>query len=130
MRPLRYATLWLVAGWVLIVGAIAASLWPDAHTLRAMHLDDKVAHVGAYFVLMTWFAGIYAPRRYPLVAVLLLLLGAMLELLQAQLSHRVAEPADLVADGIGIALGCAAALLGLGGWCARLESLLLSDRSP
>ena len=125
MRPLRYTALWLVLGWALTIGAIVASLWPSNVHLRAMGLDDKLAHAGAYFVLMVWFAGVYSPRRYPLVAGLLLLLGGLIEVLQGQLLHRLADPVDLLADGIGIAPGYAVALLGLGTWCSRFEALLL-----
>jgi VanZ family protein len=75
---------------------------------------DKAGHVFLFLVLAALAVGPARARtRHPLLAATLggLVFGAVLELLQGALGWRSAELADLMADGIGSALGVAAASL-------------------
>jgi hypothetical protein len=92
------------------------------------YIDDKLLHAATYFVLASWFAGIYEPRRYPAIAVGLLALGALIELLQRAGGARMGEWLDLAANLGGIAAGLLLARAGLGGWCAWLERLVPGAR--
>ena len=67
---------------------------------------DKVGHVLAYAVLMLWFAQLYSGsgRRLAL-ALALVALGVGLEFAQLVTDFRTFELADMLADGIGAAVG-------------------------
>jgi len=72
---------------------------------------DKLIHAlcfGGLEVLIEWAAAALPRRRRAVTAVLLtVLLGGILELVQAGLPYRSAEVADLIADALG---ACVAAL--------------------
>ena len=70
---------------------------------------------------MAWFAGIYKPSRYLLIAIGLILLGGVLELLQSRTGYRMGDWKDFLANGLGVLLGITVARFALGGWCARIE---------
>lgn len=91
-------------------------------------INDKLLHGITYFVLATWFAGIYRPERYVVLGAALLALGAVIELLQAAGGERMGEWFDLLANLTGILLGLGLARAGLGGWCLRVERLLSVTR--
>lgn len=79
---------------------------------------DKVVHV-AVFALTVWAAGrLLAPRRrFPMgwVVIVAILHAGLIELIQGlALPERAADPADVLADLIGIALG-------VGLWLAERE---------
>lgn len=70
---------------------------------------DKIVHV-AVFALTVWAAGrLLAPRRrFPMgwVVIIAILHAGLIELIQGvALPDRAADPADVLADMIGIALG-------------------------
>ncbi|HIY24916.1 MAG TPA: VanZ family protein [Candidatus Brachybacterium merdigallinarum] len=70
---------------------------------------DKIVHV-AVFALTVWAAGrLLAPRRrFPMgwVVIIAILHAGLIELIQGvALPDRAADPADVLADVIGIALG-------------------------
>ncbi len=121
MLPLKYPKFWLASGWLLVVLAIVGSivqLDPDSTVFRF----DKLIHAATYALLMIWFAGIYRPGRYAIIAILLVLLGLALEGVQALLPLRFFDVADLVADMSGVAVGLILALLLLKGWCQQFEA--------
>ena len=121
MLPLKYPKFWLASGWLLVVLSIAGSLFPvdpDAPVFQF----DKLVHAATYALLMIWFAGIYRPGRYAIIAFLLVLLGLALEGVQALLPLRFFDVADLVANMSGVAVGLILALLLLKGWCQQFEA--------
>ena len=77
---------------------------------------------------MGWFSGVYRPAWLPLVAVLLAALGIAIELIQARLTYRTAEPADAMFDIAGIAVAWLIASAGLGRWAEYIESRLRLGR--
>ncbi len=97
--------LWLTIGWCLVALIVWLSLKPpgDGPAL----INDKLAHLLAYFGLMLWFSKLYP--RHLLVAMAILALGAALEVLQGWSGYRDMSFADLVADALGIGLGWFAA---------------------
>ena len=75
--------------------------------------EDKLYHAFAYFTLMFWFAQIYHDRtRRNLMAVMLILMGALLEYLQSFDPNRYSEFADMIANSTGVVLGLLLALTG------------------
>lgn len=107
------------------MGVIVGSLLPGP-ALPSVSMNDKAEHVGAYCLLMVWFAGLYPRRLYLMIAAGLLGLGIGLDLLQGLTQTRSLEFLDIVADFVGIMIGLALAVSLLGGWCQRLEQRLLS----
>ncbi len=79
---------------------------------------DKVAHLLAFAGLVIPMA-LAQPRRFPLIFALALAYGGLIEIVQPHVG-RSAEWADLVADGLGAALGIALAL--------TLRRRLIDDR--
>lgn len=127
MLPLRVPLVWLVLGWVLILGVSLGSLVPGSAVPGWMPWD-KLSHLVAYSGLMLWFCGMYPRTRYRWVAAGLLLLGIVLEVLQRLSGYRSFELQDMLANGLGLALGWWLAVIILGGWCLKLERLVF-DRS-
>jgi hypothetical protein len=121
---LRYPRVWLVVGWSLVILAVIGSLLP-VQNIPQVQTSDKVQHFAAYALLAVWFAGIYPRGRYPLIAGGLFILGVGIEWAQGAMGlGRQADPMDVVANASGIAFGLVAALLGLGKWAARVESII------
>ena len=88
---------------------------------------DKLVHALAYFLMMIWFAGLYARRHQAIAALFVLALGFLMEMVQWWLPYRFFEPADLVANAVGVAAGLGMSLWLLAGWCQGMESRLRYD---
>lgn len=125
MLPLRFPKLWSALGWLLLAGVVVGSLIPGP-ALEGLKVSDKLQHAGAYFALMVWFAGLYRRGFYPVIALVLLALGFVLDVLQILTSTRTFDWLDVAMNGAGIAAGLALSLRLLGGWCQRVERRLLS----
>jgi VanZ family protein len=123
MLPLRFPWVWVLLGWVLLIGVCVASLIPAAD-LPVVGISDKIEHAGSYFLLMLWFAGLYPPSRHLWLAVGLFALGAALDVLQLGTTSRHFDLRDIAANGVGIALAFALSYWLLGGWCQRVEHWL------
>ena len=127
MLPLRFPKAWAALGWLLVAGVVVGSLIPGP-ALEAIDLgiSDKVMHAGAYLVLMVWFAGFHRRREYLIIAVVLVALGAGLDLLQGLTATRSLDWHDIAMNTAGVFVGLILSLLLLGGWCQRVEQRLLS----
>jgi VanZ family protein len=124
LLSLRHPRLWLVSGWILIVGAIIASLVPAHELPKLGGISDKTEHIVGYAVLALWFAGIYPRTRYPMIGVALLVMGIVIEGLQGAMHlGRQADLTDVYANTIGIVVGLLLALVWLGGWAQRVEAV-------
>lgn len=111
---------WLLAGWmVLIAGVTVGSLLPSS-ALPAPSFTgiDKVEHLGAYALLSAYAVLLFAPARAQALAALgLVALGISLEGAQAALTaSRLADPADMVANALGVALGWWVGRAGVARW--------------
>jgi VanZ family protein len=101
---LRWTTMWLTIGWLLVVTVIVLSLVRYGGDPRPH--GDKGGHILAYATLMFWFAQIYARGRTRLViAAGLALMGVALEIAQGFTGYRSFEYADMAANTIGVAIG-------------------------
>lgn len=108
---LRYRTLWLGVGYLLVAIIIYLSL-----TSAPVELDlgfpyqDKFFHVLAYFSLMGWFTQIYHVQMQRVAyAISFILMGVLLEYIQSFDPARYYETEDMIANTLGIAI---AVLLG------------------
>jgi VanZ family protein len=115
----------MLLGWALIVTVILASVSPEVMiAVMSFKWGDKLAHATSYCVLMVWFAGLYARRHHGLVALALITLGIALELVQWTLPYRSFEPADMLANAVGVFIGLVLSVSLLAGWCQRMERRL------
>ncbi len=103
---LRLRPLWQAIGWAMLGTVIWFSL--ASHPPDAIFFPhaDKVKHLLAYAVLMGWFGQIYTrttTQRSWLLG--LILLGVALEFLQGWGGVRFFDPADMLANSLGVLLG-------------------------
>ena len=94
---------------------------PGIAALPVEH-GDKIAHVLAYCVLMSWFANLYGKlhERW-LLAVGFIAMGIALEFVQRWTGFRTFEVADMVAGALGVGAGWFAAPPRLPNYLALLE---------
>jgi hypothetical protein len=123
--PLRFPKLWTALAWLLTAGVIVGSLLPN-DVVAQIHVRDKLMHAGSYLVLMVCFAGLYRRGLYPIVAVVLVLLGLSLDLLQMLTDTRSFDWRDVGMNCAGVVAGMLLSWWLLGGWCQRVEQRLLS----
>ncbi len=95
---------WLALGglWVAII--LWLSLMPIPPQPFTFHFSDKVEHMLAYLWLMGWFAVVCRERARRLVAVLLVVMGMVVEILQGLSGYRYFEWADMAANTSGVLL--------------------------
>jgi hypothetical protein len=108
----------------LLLALIVFSLAPSTPS-PVQVLGDKLAHLLAYAVLMTWYAQLWhGPRQRALAALGLATLGLLLELLQGLGGVRQMDWVDAAANTAGVALGWVAARTPLGGLIYWLDRRL------
>lgn len=121
-RPLRHLWLWRTGGRVLVLASVAVALLPAPPGMGSIAFGDKIAHAGAFALLMLWYAQIYSGcRDRARCAWGLAALGFAIELLQSLVPYRSAEGWDLIADCAGVGLGLLLAQTRLGGLLSRFE---------
>jgi VanZ family protein len=89
-------------------GAVAVSVLSltPSDALPGIELWDKLQHVLAYLILAVTGAVAFPGRRsLPWLAVGLLILGCVLEAIQAFIPSRTASFDDAIANAIGVGLG-------------------------
>jgi len=98
-----------------------------ARDVPAIGASDFTEHAAGYLVLMLWFAGLTARERWIRTGAAFFALGVALEGIQAAMGlGRVADPRDVAANTLGVALGLALAYAGLGGWMRWVEARLFA----
>ena len=110
LKPLRRGHFWLGLWLGGILGVVLVCLLPGAD-LPKVPVSDKVEHALAFFALSAAAVQLFR-RGWPLslVAIGLLALGAGIEVAQGLLTtSRSMDPADFVADAIGVLAGVALA---------------------
>lgn len=96
---------------ITVLSLITVKDLPDLGT----DMDDKILHVGAYFVLIImWYFGLKQPRDMKSllkIAVSCVLFGIVIEVIQGKVNiNRAADFLDAVANFIGVILGFIALL--------------------
>jgi VanZ family protein len=131
MLPLRHEKRWRLAGFVLLLAVLVASVvptvWSWPHHSK-FFLLDKWVHILTFLFLSMWFTGQFKRSSYWRLVVGLIAFGVLIELGQGMIPYRSAEWMDLAADVCGIAVGLIAAIAGLGGWSLRFEQWLERER--
>ena len=100
----RHLTVFWLVSTLTIAAAIAVlTLRPTVPLPYAQIGADKIAHMLAFTILVLPTAALW-PRVSAFVGLLAVAYGGAIELIQP-FTGRHAEAADLVADGVGVALG-------------------------
>lgn len=121
-RSLKWRPLWLAIGWALVVAVIALSLAPKLPRVDVgFEHVDKVGHALAYFALMCWFGFLYVRRAHGWIALLLVLLGVALEIVQYIVAYRWFSYADMAANAVGVVGGFLFARTRFAGLLALVE---------
>jgi VanZ family protein len=90
---------------MLVLLVIYLSLTPDPVALP-IRGGDKFEHAFAYFVLMSWFANLYAGMSVRAsFAAGFIALGVLLEFVQLWTGYRSFEVSDMTAGALGVAAG-------------------------
>ncbi|MDH3647954.1 MAG: VanZ family protein [Gammaproteobacteria bacterium] len=89
---------------------------------------DWIAHFLQFAVLMIWFGGILSAPRHPYVAAALILLGALIEIVQATNIFRHFDLLDIVANTLGVIAGLMLVRTWLRDWCYRMEAKFAGQR--
>ena len=96
---------YVALGWGLVAVIWWLSLTPRPPDL-GVDQGDKLGHLLAYGSLMFWFALLYIPTKIrALYAAGFIAMGIAIEFVQGWTGYRSFEVADMVADGLGVALG-------------------------
>lgn len=112
--------LWRALGWLLALAVIYLSLTPRPPD-TGIEMGDKIGHLAAYGSLMAWWLQIY--REPARLALLFVLMGLALEILQSLTGYREGDIFDMAANTLGVGLGWLTALL-LPNWLARLDKAI------
>jgi hypothetical protein len=124
MLPLAWRPAWLAGAVLIALLIVVGSLLPST-AIADVSVGDKFQHALAYGVLALWLCGLFSRNRCGRAVLASFALGCLVELLQAGLTDdRVAELADLLANGIGIAVAFVLAWYGLAGWAQQVERRL------
>ncbi len=122
---LRYTRIWKSLAWGMLLVVATLTLTP-----RPLQIDlpllswDKAQHSIAYAVLMWTFLQAWEGSHVPRWAILLLLAGVVLEILQGLMGVRFMEYFDMLANSLGVLLGYAAWRTPLGRGFRRIEASL------
>jgi VanZ family protein len=123
-QPHRRA--WLFLGWGMVVVVVVSSLIPLDIDLQEGR--DKVAHFISYGSMTFWFAMLFEGRgRQLAVTLAFAAMGVAVEFLQAMTDYRTFDVGDMIANGIGAALGFGLVRTPLGkalDWTERLLARL------
>ena len=110
---------WVILGWLLIATVVYFSLTPKPPS-AGLTFGDKIGHLSAYAGLMFWWYPIQSNAHR--LALIFVLMGLTLEILQSLSGYRQGDLFDLAANTAGIGIGWGAARIAthyLSAWFAR-----------
>lgn len=103
---LKYRSVWLTGGWLLVSLIVYLSLTPHPPEPMSFPNADKLEHGVAYASLSLWFCQIYLSFRHrAVVMAALIAMGVVIEFLQGWGGYRYFEYADMLANSIGALCG-------------------------
>ena len=112
---LKYRSVRLVGGWLLVSLIFYLSLTPHPPEPMSFPYADKLEHGFAYASLSLWFCQIYlSSRQRSVVISALIAMGVVIEFLQGWGGVRYFEYADMLANSTGVVLGYLLARTALG----------------
>jgi VanZ family protein len=125
LKPLRRPRLWLGLWIAAIVALVVVCLVPLDSLPPLPDNSDKVEHLLGYFLLAAAAVQLFGSRRaLSLAAMGLIGLGIGIEFAQGYTAYRSSDPADAVANTLGVLLGMATALTPWRDLLLRMEKRL------
>ena len=104
-EPLHHRPLWQAIGIALVAFVIYQSLTPAPIEVEVGE-GNRLGHLTAYGTLMIWYCQLYSRRSTRLACMIgFVLLGIGLEVAQGFTGYRTFDPADMMANAAGTALG-------------------------
>lgn len=94
--------IWMLCGWLLVISVIYLSLTPTPPQTMA-GFSDKIGHFLAYALLMAWWHQI--DHNACRLALLFVLMGLLMEILQGIGGIRHADIFDMTANTLGVGSG-------------------------
>ena len=120
---LRYAWFWKSLAWGMLLTVAILTLMPTPPQVKLPLLSwDKAQHSIAYAALMWTFLQAWEGSHVRRWAILLLVAGVGLEILQGLMGVRFMEYSDMLANSLGVLLGYAAWRTPLGRGFRRIET--------
>lgn len=96
--------LWTAAGWGLVFLVIYLSV-TSAPPSAAHFAGDHFGHLLAYLTLMWWFVQLYPKERYLTLAIIFIVMGGVLEVIQGMMGVRTQDIMDVAANCAGVGFG-------------------------
>ena len=119
---LRYTWFWKLLAWGMLLTVVTLTLTPRPPQVRLPLLSwDKAQHCIAYAALMWTFLQAWEGSHILRWAILLLVAGVGLEILQLLMGVRFREYTDMLANGLGVILGYGVWRTPLGRGFRRIE---------
>lgn len=125
LKPLRRPRLWLGLWIAAIAALIVVCLIPLDSLPPLPENSDKVEHLLGYFLLAAAAVQLFGSRRsLSLAAMGLIGLGIGIEFAQGYTAYRSSDPADALANTLGVLLGMATVLTPWRDLLLRMEKRL------
>ncbi|MDB4444408.1 VanZ family protein [bacterium] len=125
MRPLRFLTLWLTFGCLLVALVICFSVIASPPEVHHFSGGDKLTHLLAYALVMLWFGLIFLPgRTYLILGFGFIVMGFALEITQGAIGYRSMEVLDMLSNTLGVLLGGLLARTRLSALLVKVENKL------
>lgn len=107
ITPALMHRFWLAFGWLVLTVVLWGTLTPEPPQFISPPVPqfDKFEHFGAFLFLNAWFIAAQPRRRWWLFAVVFILLGGLIEIIQAWSGFRDGDWFDWAADSAGVLLG-------------------------
>ncbi len=103
-NPKQSIALWTATGWGLVLFVIYLSV-TSAPPSAAHFAGDHFGHLLAYMTLMWWFVQLYPKERYLALAIIFIIMGGVLEVIQGMMGVRTQDILDVAANIAGVGFG-------------------------
>ena len=123
MRPLRFSTIWLTLGFLLVALVIYFSIIRNPPSAFHFSNSDKLTHLLVYFSVMLWFGMIFLPgKTYFILGLGLVMMGILLEVIQGATLYRSMEVLDMLSNTLGVLLAALLARTPVSAFLVMVES--------
>lgn len=97
--------MWQAIGFALVVFVVYQSLTPAPVEVE-LGEGNRLGHLAAYGTLMGWYSHLHERRGTRItLALALVVMGITLEFIQGITGYRTLDPADALANTIGVGMG-------------------------
>lgn len=123
--PLNYLKIWQTIGYLLVILVITLSVISPSSNSELFKINDKIGHFFAYSILMGWFAQWHEKSHFKYLAIVFIMLGISLEIVQTFLPERMGDVNDVIVNSLGVFVAWGLANTALGRILFHFENLIL-----